>query len=123
MKVEAEIDRGTLLMMQVDPAELTPGEVVWQIRRDVDERDTRVVVIDSLNGFMNSMPGERDLILHLHELLAYLNQKGVVTILILTLQGMFGSIHAEVDVSYLSDTVVLMPYFELNQKSARSSRC
>lgn len=123
MKVEAEIDRGTLLMMQVDPAELTPGEVVWQIRRDVDERDTRVVVIDSLNGFMNSMPGERDLILHLHELLAYLNQKGVVTILILTLQGMFGSIHAEVDVSYLLDTVVLMPYFELNQKSARSSRC
>ncbi len=70
MKVEAEIDRGTLLMMQVDPAELTPGEFVWQIRRDVDELDTRVVVIDSLNGFMNSTPGERDLILHLHELLA-----------------------------------------------------
>lgn len=63
---------------------------------------------------MNSKPGESDLILHLHELLAYLNQKGVVIILILTLQGMFGSIHAEVDVSYLSDTVVLMRYFELN---------
>ncbi len=114
MKVGDEIERGTLLMMQVDPAELTPGEFVWQIRRDVEERDTRVVVIDSLNGFLNSMPGERDLILHLHELLAYLNQKGVVTILILTLQGMFGSVHADVDVSYLSDTVVLMRYFELN---------
>jgi circadian clock protein KaiC len=96
----------------VDPAELSPGEFIWQIRRDVEMHDTRVVVIDSLNGFMNSMPGERDLTLHLHELLGYLNQKGVVTFLVLTLQGLVGTMHAEVDVSYLSDTVVLLRYFE-----------
>jgi len=114
MDVSRQIHLGNLQMLQVDPAELSPGEFVWQIRRDVEERDSRVVVIDSLNGFLNSMPGERDLILHLHELLAYLNQKGVITFLILTLQGMIGSMHTDLDVSYLSDTVVLMRYFELN---------
>ncbi len=112
MDVQTQIDRGTLSMYQIDPAELSPGEFIWQIRRDVEERDTRVVVIDSLNGFLNSMPGERDLILHLHELLAYLNQKGVVTFLVLTLQGLVGNMHAEIDVSYVSDTVILLRYFE-----------
>jgi circadian clock protein KaiC len=114
MNVSEEIERGTLRMSQVDPAELSPGEFVSQIRRDVEENDTRVVVVDSLNGFLNSMPGERDLILHLHELVAYLNQKGIITFLILTLQGMVGNMHTEVEVSYLADTVVLMRYFELH---------
>lgn len=112
MNVSAEIERGTLRMTQVDPAELSPGEFVWQIRNDVNSRDARVVVIDSLNGFISSMPGETDLILHLHELLAYLNQKGVVTLLIMTQHGLVGSMHAQVDVSYLADTVVLLRYFE-----------
>ena len=112
MDVQSQIDRGTLVMSQIDPAELSPGEFIWQIRRDVEEHDTRVVVIDSLNGFLNSMPGERDLILHLHELLAFLNQRGVVTFLVLTLQGLVGTMHAEIDVSYISDTVVLLRYFE-----------
>jgi circadian clock protein KaiC len=112
MDIKTELDRGTLRMSQIDPAELSPGEFIWQIRRDVEEKDTRVVVIDSLNGFLNSMPGERDLILHLHELLAFLNQKGVLTFLILNLQGIIGTIQTEIDVSYLSDTVVLLRYFE-----------
>jgi circadian clock protein KaiC len=106
------IDAGTLVMCQVDPAELSPGEFIWRIRRDVEENRTRVVVIDSLNGFLNSMPGERDLTLHLHELIAYLNQSGVATFLVLTMQGLVGNMHAEVDVSYLSDTIVLLRYFE-----------
>ncbi len=114
MKVQEEIDRGTLQMVQVDPAELSPGEFMWRIRREVEHRDVRVVVIDSLNGFLNSMPGERDLILHLHELLAYLNQQGVVTFLILTQRGMVGPMQSEVDVSYLADTVVLLRYYEAN---------
>lgn len=84
MNVQAEIDRGTLSMAQIDPAELSPGEFIWQIRDDVNDKNTRVVVLDSLNGFMNSMPGESDLVLHMHELLSYLNQKGVVTLLIMT---------------------------------------
>jgi circadian clock protein KaiC len=107
-----EISKGTLAMVQVDPAELSPGEFAWQIRRDVETKDTRVVVIDSLNGFLMSMPGEKDLTLHLHELLAFLNQKGVVSILIYTQHGLVGSMQTEVDVSYLSDTVVVLRYFE-----------
>ena len=112
LPVGNEIARGTLAMSQVDPAELSPGEFVAQIRADVEERDTRVVVIDSLNGFLNAMPGERDLMLQLHELIAFLNQQGVVTFLILTQHGLVGTMHAEIDVSYLADTAVLLRYFE-----------
>ena len=112
LDVRKEIAKGSLAMSQVNPAELSPGEFIWQIRRDVEEKDTRVVVIDSLNGFLMSMPGERDLTLHLHELLAFLNQKGVVTFLIFTQHGLVGGMQTEVDVSYLSDTVVLLRYFE-----------
>jgi circadian clock protein KaiC len=112
LPVREEIARGFLAMSQVNPAELSPGEFSWQIRQDVEEKDTRVVVIDSLNGFLMSMPGERDLTLHLHELLAYLNQKGVITFLVYTQHGLIGSMQTEVDVSYLSDTVVLLRYFE-----------
>lgn len=110
--VREEITKGTLAMSQIDPAGLSPGEFTWQIRQDVERRDTRVVVIDSLNGFLMSMPGEHDLSLHLHELLAFLNQKGIVTFLIYTQHGLIGGMQTEVDVSYLSDTVVLLRYFE-----------
>jgi circadian clock protein KaiC len=113
MPVREEIKKGTLAMSQIDPAELSPGEFAWQIRRDVEEKDTRVVVIDSLNGLLASMPGEQDLILQLHELIAFLNQMGVVTFLVLTQQGLVGNMQTEVDVSYLADTVVLLRYFEI----------
>lgn len=112
MPVRKEIAKGSLAMSQINPAELSPGQFSWQIRNDVEKKDTRVVVIDSLNGFLMSMPGERDLTLHLHELLAFLNQKGVVTFLIYTQHGLIGGMQTEVDVSYLSDTVVLLRYFE-----------
>jgi circadian clock protein KaiC len=110
--VREEIARGTLAMSQVNPAELSPGEFAWQIRRDVEAKDTRVVVIDSLNGFMMSMPGENDLGLHLHELIAFLNQQGVATFLIYTQHGLIGAMQSDIDISYLSDTVVLLRYFE-----------
>lgn len=113
MDVDPLIDQGTLAMSQVDPAELSPGEFIAQIRADVEQKDTRVVVIDSLNGLLNSMPGERDVILQLHELLAYLNQKGIMTILILAQQGLIGTMQTQLDVSYLADTVVLLRYFEV----------
>ncbi len=120
MNIQTEIDRGTLRMSQIDPAELSPGEFVWQIRSDVNDRDTRVVVIDSLNGFLNSMPGEADLLLQLHELLSYLNQKGVVTILVMTQHGLIGTMSVQVDVSYLADTVVLLRYFEAQGRIRQS---
>ncbi len=113
MDVDRVIEEGSLAMSQVDPAELSPGEFIHQICSDVKDRNTRVVVIDSLNGLLNSMPGERDVILQLHELLAYLNQSGVVTILILAQQGLIGTMQAQLDVSYLADTVVLLRYFEV----------
>ncbi len=119
MNVQCELERGTLSIQQVDPAELSPGEFTAQIRRDVEERDTRVVVIDSLNGFLNAMPGERDLVLHLHELISFLNQKGVLTIMVLTQHGFLGSMQADLDVSYLSDTVVLLRYFEMKGEIRR----
>ena len=110
--IEGPMERGTLAMTQVNPAELSPGEFIWQIRNEVEERDARVVVIDSLNGLLYSMPGELDLILQLHELLAFLSQKGVVTLLVLTQKGVMGTTTPEVNVSYLTDSVLLMQYFE-----------
>ena len=113
MAVRAQIGKGTLAMSQIDPAGLSPGAFAWEIRREVEKKsNTRVVVIDSLNGFMMAMPGEHDLNLHLHELLAFLNQKGVVTFLIHTQHGLVGGMQTDIDVSYLSDTVVLLRYFE-----------
>jgi circadian clock protein KaiC len=112
MPVREQIASGNLRMTQVDPAELSPGEFIWQIRDDVANHDTRFVIIDSLNGLLYAMAGEQDMILHLHELLAYLNQRGVITILILTQHGLVGSMDATLDVSYLADTVLLLRYFE-----------
>ncbi len=120
MNIQAEIARETLAMTQVDPAELSPGEFIWQIRNDVEQRHARVVVIDSLNGFMNSMPGETDLVLHLHELLAFLNQRGIVTFLVMTQHGLVGNMQAQVDVSYLADTVLMLRYFEANGRIRQS---
>jgi len=110
--VRDEIAKGNLRMTQVDPAALSPGEFAAQIRADVEANNTRVVVIDSLNGYLTSMPGEKDLSVHLHELIAYLNQRGVATFLIYTQHGLVGNMQTEVDISYLSDTVVLLRYFE-----------
>jgi circadian clock protein KaiC len=101
-----------LRVSQVNPAELSPGEFAHQIRREVEERNVRLVVIDSLNGYLNAMPEERFLTIQLHELLAYLAQKGIVTILVLAQHGLVGSMQSPVDVTYLADTVVVLRYFE-----------
>lgn len=107
------VDRGTLDIQQLDPAELSPGDFIDQIRNAVEARDLRVLVIDSLNGFLNAMPGEHLLIVQLHELLSYLNQRGVVTILVMAQYGILGaSMESPVDISYLADTVILLRYFE-----------
>jgi circadian clock protein KaiC len=98
---------------QVDPAELCPGEFSHAVRQAVEQDDVKLVVIDSLNGYLNAMPGERYLIIQLHEMLTYLGRAGVATILIGAHQGMIGSqMVTPVDASYLADAVVLMRYFE-----------
>jgi circadian clock protein KaiC len=108
------VEKGLVNITQVDPAELTPGEFAHSIRREVDEKGVRVVVIDSLNGYLNAMPGERFLTIHLHELLMFLGDRGVATILVGAHQGMIGwAMVTPVDASYLADAVILLRYFEL----------
>jgi circadian clock protein KaiC len=112
LRLDETIASGKLRIRQVDPAEIAPGELANEIVRAVNEEDVRMVVIDSLNGYVNAMPQEDFLHLHLHELLGYLNQKGVVTIMVLAQHGLVGPMGAPVDVSYLADTVFLMRFFE-----------
>jgi circadian clock protein KaiC len=107
------VESGLVPLRQVDPAELTPGEFAHAIRAEVEERGATTIVIDSLNGYLNAMPGERYLTMHLHELLMYLGQRNVATILISAHQGMIGAnMQTVVDASYLADAVVLLRYFE-----------
>jgi circadian clock protein KaiC len=107
------IDSGRIVLRQIDPAELSPGEFVHEMRRDVSERGATVIVIDSLNGYLNAMPDEHFLIVHLHELLTYLGQAGVATLLVGAHSGLVGSqMQAPVDISYLADAVVLLRYYE-----------
>jgi circadian clock protein KaiC len=97
---------------RANPSRLSPGQFVWQVRREVEDRDARIVVIDSLNSYLSTMPEEQALVLQMHELLTYLNNKGVVTILILAQQGIIGDVQNPVDLSFMSDTVVLLRFFE-----------
>lgn len=111
MDLEPHIQSGLICLQQIDPAEISPGELVCHIRRAVAE-GTRMVVIDSINGYINAMPAERYLNLQLHELLVFLGQQGVITIMVLAQQGLIGSMQSVVELTYLADTVVLLRYFE-----------
>jgi circadian clock protein KaiC len=106
------VDTGRLVIEQIDAAELTPGELSERVRRCVEENKARTVVIDSLNGYQAAMPEEQALILHMHELLQYLNRQGASTFLTVAQHGLVGDMKAPVDVTYLADTVLLLRYFE-----------
>ncbi|WP_302479968.1 ATPase domain-containing protein [Sphingomonas bacterium] len=112
MDLQPHIDSGLLELRAIDPAEMSPGEFAALIRDSVNERGAKVVVIDSLNAYLHSMPNEQFLVLQMHELLTYLGQQGVVSLLILGLHGVMGDIRSDVDLSYLSDTVIQLRYFE-----------
>ncbi len=103
---------GLIKVQQIDPAEVSPGELAYHIKKGVQARDARMVVIDSLNGFIHAMPDQRHLILQLHELLSFLNQQGVASLMVLTQQGIVGSMQSPMDLTYLADTVILLRYFE-----------
>lgn len=109
---EGEVASGKLRLRQIDPAEIAPGELANEIVDGVNQGGVGMVVLDSLNGYVNSMPQEDYLHLHLHELLSYLNQHGVCTIMVLAQHGLVGNMGAPVDVSYLADTVLLTRFFE-----------
>jgi circadian clock protein KaiC len=107
------VEKGYIELRQVDPAELSPGEFAHAVRQAVDQDKARIVVIDSLNGYLQAAPSERFLTLHLHELLTYLGQQGVTTIMMVTQHGLVGgSFEMPLDASYLADTVILLRYFE-----------
>ena len=112
MEVRKPYDSGLLTIQQIDPAELSPGEFAAAVCKAAD-RGAKVVVIDSINGYLNAMPDERFLTTHLHELLTYLGQRGCVTLLIGVQQGMLGGqMSTTVDASYLADNVLMLRYFE-----------
>ncbi|WP_348264251.1 ATPase domain-containing protein [Telmatobacter sp. DSM 110680] len=113
MDLDRYLDSGMIHLEQVDPAELSPGEFIHRIRAGVEEKQWRIVVIDSLNGLMNSMSEEQALTVQLHELLSYLNQVGVASFMVLAQYGLLGSsMSSPTDVSYLADNVLLLRYFE-----------
>ncbi len=112
IEIEEHISNGMITLRQVDPAQLQPGEFSHLVRDAVEKDGVRVVIIDSLNGYLNAVPEERFLLLYLHELTAYLGQRGVATFLVFAQQGLVGPMHTAVDVSYLADCVMLMRYYE-----------
>ena len=113
MELDEMVKKGNITVQQIDPAELAPGEFAHLVRDAVETRGARIVVIDSLNGYLNSMPEERFLTLHLHELLTYLSEYGVATVLVMAQHGLIGSnMVTTVDVSYLADCVILLRYYE-----------
>ncbi|MBX3572883.1 MAG: AAA family ATPase [Mesorhizobium sp.] len=103
---------GRLILEQVDPAELSPGELSSRIRDAVEKAEAKIVVIDSLTGYLNAMSEEQHLVLQMHEILTYLNQKGIVTILLLANHGLIGQMAVPVDMTYLCDSVLLLRFFE-----------
>ncbi len=106
------VDSKRLVIEQIDAAELTPGEFSERVRVCVEKQGARTVVIDSLNGYQAAMPEEQALILHMHELLQYLNRQGATTFLTVAQHGLVGDMKSPVDVTYLADTVILLRYFE-----------
>jgi circadian clock protein KaiC len=113
LDVSDVVDSGRLKLMQIDPAEMSPGEFASLVRTDVEQEKATVVVIDSLNGYLNSMPHEHFLTAQLHELLSYLGQRGVATILVVGQQGIVGAgMRTPIDASYLADSIMLFRFFE-----------
>lgn len=112
MNLRPFMDSGQLDMRHIDPAELSPGEFAQMVRDAVEMSGAKFIVIDSLNAYLQAMPGEKFLVLQMHELLSFLNQKGVTTALILGEHGLVGTLHRDVDLSYLSDSTLLLRFFE-----------
>jgi circadian clock protein KaiC len=120
LPLQKHIEAGLVAIQQIDPAEMAPGEFAIRVRRAVEADGARVIVIDSLNGYLNAMPDGRFLILQMHELLSYLSQLGVLTILVLAQHGLVGPIDTPIDISYLSDAVIMLRYFEVNSTVRRA---
>jgi circadian clock protein KaiC len=118
--LEAYQSSGNLKIHQIDAAELSPGEFASRVRQTVDTEKIKTVVIDSLNGYQAAMPEEHSLILHIHELLQYLNRNGAATFMTVAQHGMVGDMATPVDITYIADTVIMLRYFEATGKVRRA---
>ena len=112
MDIQTHIKSGLISIRHLDAAELPPGEMAHMVCEMVEEENVKVVIVDSLNGYLNAMPEEKFLLLQLHELLAHLSQRGVASILVMAQHGFLGEMHTPADLTYLADTVLLLRYFE-----------
>ncbi len=120
MDIRPYVRNGQLRVHHIDPAELAPGEFAQMLRDAVELQDVTFVGIDSLNAYLQAMPGEKYLTLQMHELLSYLSQQGITTVLVLGQHGLIGEVRSDVDLSYLSDTTVLLRFFEANGSLRRA---
>jgi circadian clock protein KaiC len=115
MDLKPHIETGQIRVQQVDPAEMTPGEFMWHVKRVVEDFGATTVIIDSLTGYLDAMPESQFLTIQMHEMLSYLNQQGIVSILTMAQHGYLGqNMQSPADISYLADTVILLRYFETN---------
>jgi circadian clock protein KaiC len=114
MDIRPYIESGQLTVHHIDPAELAPGEFTHMLRCAIENDGATFVVIDSLNAYLQAMPGEKFLLLQMHEMLTYLSQQGVTTLLVLGQHGVIGDMHSDVDLSYLSDATMSFRFFEAN---------
>ena len=112
MNLRPHLGSGRLALRQIDPAELSPGEFACRVQAAVENAGCKFVVIDSLNAYLQSMPGDQYLVLQMHEMLSYLGQQGVTTMLVLGQHGLLGEMRSDLDLSYLSDTILVFRFFE-----------
>jgi circadian clock protein KaiC len=112
MALDSYIENGQLMLQQIDPAEMSPGQFSTLVRDGVENAGVSMVVIDSLNAYMQAMPGHRYLLLQMHELLAYLNRQGITTLMVLGQHGLIGNVASDIDLSYLSDALLVFRFFE-----------
>ncbi|WP_323140399.1 ATPase domain-containing protein [Massilia phyllosphaerae] len=120
MNLMPYVENGQLTIQHIDPAELSPGEFAQMLRDAVESQGVKFITIDSLNAYLQAMPGEQFLTLQMHELLSYLNLQGVTTVLVLGQHGLMGELRTDVDLSYLSDTTVLLRFFESRARLRRA---
>lgn len=120
MPLKRYIADGQLVIEQIDPAEISPGEFSWRVRNEIENRNSRLIVVDSLNGYLAAMPQEQQLILQMHEMLSYLSQLGVVTFLINPQTGLVGTMTTSLNISYVADTVILIRFFESQGRLRRA---
>ncbi len=112
MRASDAIGDGRIHWERINPSRISPGEFIWKVRRQVEDHHAAVVVIDSVNSYLETMHEETSLLLQMHELLSYLSNKGVLTILIVGQSGLLDNVHDPLEVGFLSDTVVLLRFFE-----------